>query len=430
MQPSLQRIFTEATLESYFELACEFCQELGLASMGALQLHLDELIQELALRPLEKKRLIKALDAAIAEQRATAATQQALRMKVQNTFITLDDREADLTSMRRLFSEPPVGLQSEFANPEQESDDDNSEPGVEVDTNTCVSGEGEGVLYKTVTDLDGYPCTTIFDGQASSTRWGWAPEDDDENEVEVDAQLTAHELACQQALQQQWLAAYYQGIPVLPCHPVVATWPPLDTVMEDAQSAEAPHASEARFVAVADDHDRAQEVEGQDLLAAEVQDLQKHVGLRHTFSIGSGAYRVRWVVDARKLKSWDREAASPVFELSFAGSVPFRIILHPRSLNDNKGGSSFKKSQGKGYVELRCLSSVESLTRPVVTFLVSAGSSGARRFQRPRGPVTHDFAERPICGLPPGRDEWDFRRAVHKPSRTFEVCLEFTSGGA
>lgn len=103
------------------------------------------------------------------------------------------------------------------------------------------------------------------------------------------------------------------------------------------------------------------------------------------------------------------------------------VILRPKTLNDTKGGSSFKKSHGKGYVELRCLSSVESRKNPVVTFFISIGSSEACRFQRPRGVLAHDFGDRPICGLPPGRDEWDFCRAVHKPSRTFEVCLDFTS---
>lgn len=152
-------------------------------------------------------------------------------------------------------------------------------------------------------------------------------------------------------------------------------------------------------------------------------EVKKKLGLQHSFNVEDGSYCVRWVVDSRRLKSMDREAASPTFDLYFAGAIPFRIILHPKSAHDNKGGNCFKKSQGVGRVELRCLESMDGLDNPVVTFRVSVGSKGLRGYQRPRAPVTHNFSERPIAGLSEGQDTWNFNRAVEKPSKTFEVCI-------
>lgn len=60
-----------------------------------------------------------------------------------------------------------------------------------------------------------------------------------------------------------------------------------------------------------------------------------------------------------------------------------------------------------------------------VTFRLGVGShANPKKQQKYRGPVRHDFRERPICGLE-GRDEWwDFQRSVDKPTESFVVCLE------
>merc|ERR1712100_679814 len=151
------------------------------------------------------------------------------------------------------------------------------------------------------------------------------------------------------------------------------------------------------------------------------------LGLQCTFILSTGAYQVLWTIDARRLKSTDREAVSPSFELSFGQAVPFRIVLHPRCQHDGKGGCCFKKSGGKGRVELRCLASVQGLPSPEVTFRISVGVPGARGFQRRRGPVTHNFADRPMGGLPEGQDIWDFSRPTQKPAKTFQVSIEISS---
>lgn len=154
------------------------------------------------------------------------------------------------------------------------------------------------------------------------------------------------------------------------------------------------------------------------------ENVTKATGLTRTLSAGSEVCRVSWTVDSRKLKSMDREYVSPMFELDFVGFVLFRMVLRPATVHDNKGGHCFKRSKGRGSVELKCLEDVSALTNPVVAFRISVGACGSRGFQRPRGPVIHDLRDRLICGLPAGREQWDFHRAVDKPTKTFEVCLE------
>merc|ERR1719217_1037191 len=48
---------------------------------------------------------------------------------------------------------------------------------------------------------------------------------------------------------------------------------------------------------------------------------------------GGGAYRVHWTVDARKLRSNDKQAVSPPFELSFGPHFPsviFKMMAYPK----------------------------------------------------------------------------------------------------
>lgn len=111
--------------------------------------------------------------------------------------------------------------------------------------------------------------------------------------------------------------------------------------------------------------------------------------LQRAFSVASNVYRIRWTVDARtiacgiadsvdcifstmahrKLKSTDKEAVSPQFDLTFSGGcrcrwnwlyqltvgnrisllalplgvVPFKMIMRPRAVAQERGGASFKR---------------------------------------------------------------------------------------
>jgi len=154
--------------------------------------------------------------------------------------------------------------------------------------------------------------------------------------------------------------------------------------------------------------------------------------LQRTFSTASTLERIRWTVDARKLKSTDREAVSPMFELSFCSKiVNFKILIRPKVISSVRGGASFKKAKGKGSVELRCLDEVAAFMNPVVTFRISVGSgTDPARQEPPRGPIKHDFTKKAICGLPPGQEEWDFSKAIDEATQTFVVCLEVLAGSA
>merc|ERR1712048_590057 len=60
--------------------------------------------------------------------------------------------------------------------------------------------------------------------------------------------------------------------------------------------------------------------------AAPGKDVKKNV-LQRVFSESSSVFRVRWTVDAKKLKSKDTEAVSPQFNL---GDHNFKMKITPR----------------------------------------------------------------------------------------------------
>eukprot|EP00933_Yihiella_yeosuensis_P081163 TRINITY_DN94711_c0_g1_i1.p1 TRINITY_DN94711_c0_g1~~TRINITY_DN94711_c0_g1_i1.p1 ORF type:complete len:430 (+),score=88.61 TRINITY_DN94711_c0_g1_i1:62-1351(+) len=151
---------------------------------------------------------------------------------------------------------------------------------------------------------------------------------------------------------------------------------------------------------------------------AQPQTLTRHV------SAQSGCSRVHWTVDARKLKGNDKQAVSPPFELSFGNQHPdvtFKMMIYPKSTSDTKGGASFKRSKGHGFVQLKCEAEL-SHALANVSFRISIGS---QEKQQPfRGPVSHNFSKNAVCGLPKETEEWDFSTVVDPDSQTFVVCLE------
>merc|ERR1719181_956598 len=147
--------------------------------------------------------------------------------------------------------------------------------------------------------------------------------------------------------------------------------------------------------------------------------------MERVFSMASQRERIRWTVDSRKLKSSDREAVSPNFEVSCGGTIAFKMVLKPKAMDSNKGGACFKKSRNKGYVELRCVTDLEAAgkhLKPSLTFRLQVSS--AKRTEPFRGPIRHNFADRAICGLPEGQDEWDFGKVVDHSNNTFTIVLE------
>jgi len=146
--------------------------------------------------------------------------------------------------------------------------------------------------------------------------------------------------------------------------------------------------------------------------------------LTRAFSVNSGFCRVHWTVDARKLRGNDKQAVSPPFELSFGPHFPqitFKMMIYPKATNDSKGGASFKKARGRGYVQLKCEAELSEAIANV-SFRISIGSG--ENVQAPRGPVLHNFSSSAVCGLPKEQEEWDFAAVIDQDSMTFVVCLE------
>ncbi|CAK0897110.1 unnamed protein product [Prorocentrum cordatum] len=128
-----------------------------------------------------------------------------------------------------------------------------------------------------------------------------------------------------------------------------------------------------------------------------------------------------WTVHAKTLSSTDKDVVSQPFELDVAGPVHFKLGLFPRSTCDARLNASFRRAKGRGRVTLMCTDPVRARTR--VQFRIAVGSASSES-QEPRGPVTHDFFENRVAGLPTGSDEWDFKKIADASTETFTVLLE------
>jgi len=144
----------------------------------------------------------------------------------------------------------------------------------------------------------------------------------------------------------------------------------------------------------------------------------------------TGSTCICWTVDGRKLRSNDRLTVSPLFALSDghvdAPPLPFKMIISPKVASDGKGGASFRKANGRAIIQLKCEAPREELESYPISFFLSACSGNQQdpRLQAARGPVTCNFAQTGVCGLPKDCETWDFLDVVDEQTRTFVVCLE------
>merc|ERR1719277_664591 len=72
-----------------------------------------------------------------------------------------------------------------------------------------------------------------------------------------------------------------------------------------------------------------------------------------------GSFRVKWTVDARKLKGNDKTVVSPPFEMSSKAIGTFKMMINPTA-SKLKGGATFRNSNGRGSVQLKCDTASES----------------------------------------------------------------------
>lgn len=448
--PGLEEALVAAGLEGHVAPAAEWCEKMGARDLEELSEDevFDEFADAMRLKPLEKRRLRKALAAAAATPQPVQAPAAAGLARVpsltapgapaaptvfvKNTFLDLEDGPR-MSELRRfntapapevVYEDPDEEVERPADEEEQEEEEEAEEPS---DLATPSEGSGpEGARSPVLPD--GLYRMATYDGYDSWEEWNWLTRGGDPNSHA--AAIGSEEAGCSMAPVPE--AAQYEA----PMDPVFAAPVGMVMVPTDAMLAQVmvpamapgmclpgctlvPMDRFARWPAgMCDDPSFGMSAEKK----------ERDNALQRAFSVTSSIHRIRWTVDARRLKSKDREAASPTFELSCGCPMEFKMVIRPRKVEDARGGASFKKAQGKGTVQLRILSQVEAASTAVVRFRIAVGSSS--KHSEPRGPVRHDFSERPVCGLPEGRDEWDFQKAVDKATQTFVVCLEVLMGTA
>ncbi|CAD7957340.1 unnamed protein product [Amoebophrya sp. A120] len=132
--------------------------------------------------------------------------------------------------------------------------------------------------------------------------------------------------------------------------------------------------------------------------------------LRRQTSINSGAHRVTWNVEAKRLKSTDKLCVSPAFSVLQIEDVKYRIVLYPPETgNYSKGQGNFRSSKGKGRIVLKCDTAMGDVEEVGSKFQLSFRFFVGGPDKKPKisGPMTNDFTELNTKGLPKA-EEWDF----------------------
>eukprot|EP00933_Yihiella_yeosuensis_P044516 TRINITY_DN3974_c0_g2_i1.p1 TRINITY_DN3974_c0_g2~~TRINITY_DN3974_c0_g2_i1.p1 ORF type:complete len:478 (+),score=93.28 TRINITY_DN3974_c0_g2_i1:97-1434(+) len=437
--PGLDKALKSAGLESRISAASAWCDEMGARDLEEIAEEdvFQDFVAKLNLKPLEVRRLHKAIFGATAapppltsggrssggycssassgKEPPTAAEAPTPRHSVfvKNTFLDLDDgqREQILEQFLKRSSTTPAPAMAQDDSDDGETDQDGTQASEQTEAESPPEPVG---LYKTVT----------CDGYEPSGDWAWFSQGGDPNtmmptmpeEVPTEAAQIPLNPEVYEHIQQE--AAQMVGMVMVPAESMPPMTMPMPAGMCFPGCVPVPMDRFSRWPGDLASSSSVASASGR----AQV--------LQRSFSIASSIHRIRWTVDARKLKSTDREAVSPQFELTFGAPVMFKMIMKPKAVSNERGGSCFKRSRGKGTVELRSInldSTSELAVKPVVTFRIGVGSSTIKP-EKIRGPVRHDFSEKPISGLPDGQAIWDFGRCVDEATQTFVVCLEVLSG--
>jgi len=150
-------------------------------------------------------------------------------------------------------------------------------------------------------------------------------------------------------------------------------------------------------------------------------------------------YEVTWTVDARKLNGNDKQVVSPPFTLYFDRviSATFKMMIYPKDRDhggvDGKGGACFKRSSGQGIIQLKCEGDLSDKELEVKFKLAigNGSASGMQSPKRPEQPVTHQFSQSAVCGLPKSsNDIWNFKEVVDPQSQTYNVYLSIQTGSS
>ncbi|CAE7421337.1 KCNB1, partial [Symbiodinium microadriaticum] len=409
--PGLEEELQAAGLERCTKAAAEWCEQMGprdLEEIGEPDVF-PEFADALSLRPLERKRLLKGIQKASGSGGYPAAVPAAAAKMpgnlgpgpaifVKNTFLEMDNSEATAGLPRSSTTPAPA---SAYDDGEEGAEDDPEEDPEESEQAEALSNP----IYKTMT----------FDAWESGNAWDWMYKQGMESQESAQAPTdpkSVESIPEETPVMSGAVGMMFVPQEVMPSYAMAV--PPPEMCMPGCFAV--PMDPFSRFPGAMDSMPPALDGSVSTIAVTTTADNNRAQVLQRAFSVSSNVYRIRWTVDARKLRSTDKEAVSPPFDLTFAGGqpVPFKMILRPRVVAQERGGASFRRSRGRGNIQLRCMAESDAAAKPVVTFRLLVGSEKAAKQLKPRGPVSHDFSEKNICGLPPGQDDWDFGKAVVK----------------
>lgn len=128
-----------------------------------------------------------------------------------------------------------------------------------------------------------------------------------------------------------------------------------------------------------------------------------------------------WTVDAKKLRGNDRSTVSRSFELDLglpgAPRLTFKLMLCARSPYSCKGGYSFKQSDGKGNMQLKCEQELGAKCGQAIVQLSVGSSATSPHASAESRIVHHDFAQSAACTSL----GWDFKKGVDEAQRSFVI---------
>jgi len=127
--------------------------------------------------------------------------------------------------------------------------------------------------------------------------------------------------------------------------------------------------------------------------------------------------RVEWIVDARKIRGTDKVIVSPPFEIPSMLSAVFKMMITPKFAMEGKGGASFKKSKGKGTVQLKCESHLDD--DGTLFFQIQTGCDES--IVSSVCVEEWNFADAPLYNC---QEDWDFVESLDVAKRSFSVILE------
>jgi len=128
----------------------------------------------------------------------------------------------------------------------------------------------------------------------------------------------------------------------------------------------------------------------------------------------------QWTVDARKLKTSDKIIVSPSFERprDGASAAKFKLMILPKSVDEKRGGSSFRKAKGRAMVQVKCEANPPE--KKVKLRLSVTDKDNTKQLRPWCGPLVHNFSEANICII---SELWDLPFGTDEP--TFLVVVEF-----